>query len=148
MLHIVAPPLYQLHFGSFGRQTECNIDAWHGGQDVGDDAVTLRIAGDLVEHHRRVTHLPHIDVDDTADLFPGLGALDDLQLTSRLQCADPVPQVLVGHCSSSCVYVPCRHPWSSDSSSAFRSQPPISRRPVEQRPFAPCYSTFRFASLM
>src|SRR6185369_13752884 len=34
---------------------------------------------------------------------------------------------LVGHCSSSCLYVPCRHPWSSDRSSAFRSQPPISR---------------------
>ena len=57
----------------------------------------LRKAGNLVEHHRGIAHLPHIDVDDAADLLLRLGAVDELQLAGGLDGFDPVPQVLVGH---------------------------------------------------
>ena len=74
VLEVVAPPLDLLHLGAFRRQAERDVDARDRGEDVGDDAVALGKAGDLVEHHRRIAHLAHIDVDDAADLFLRLGA--------------------------------------------------------------------------
>ena len=64
---------------------------------LASDAVALRIAGDLVEHHRGIAHLPHIDVDEATDLFLGLGAFDGLELAGGFDALDPVPQILVGH---------------------------------------------------
>ena len=37
--------------------------------------MALGEARDLVEHHRRVTHLAHINVDNGADLFLGSAPL-------------------------------------------------------------------------
>ena len=74
VLEIIAPPLDLLHLRDFRRQAERQVGARDRGEDVGDDAVTFGEAGHLVEHHRGIAHLAHIDVDDAADLFLGLGA--------------------------------------------------------------------------
>src|SRR4029453_1942771 len=59
--------------------------------------MALGKARHLVEHHGRVAHPPHVDVDNAADLLLGLGALDDLELARGFDAFDPVPQILVGH---------------------------------------------------
>src|SRR5262249_12577580 len=76
------------------------VDARNRGEDVGDDAVALGKAGDLVEQHRGIAHLAHIDVDDAADLLLRLGAGDDLELARGADAFDPVAQIPVGHLTS------------------------------------------------
>ena len=65
---------HQLDLARFGRMAHGQVDAADRGQDVGQDAVTLRIARDVVEQHHRVADLALIDVDDAADLALALGA--------------------------------------------------------------------------
>ena len=54
----------------------------------------------LIEHERRVAHFPLINVDEGADFLFGLGALDEFQFARRLNAADPVTQILIGHVQS------------------------------------------------
>src|SRR5262249_36507136 len=54
----------------------------------------------LIEHERRVAHLPLINVDEGTDFLFGLGALDEFQFARRLNAADPVTQILIGHVQS------------------------------------------------
>ena len=93
-LHVVAPVLHQLDLAAFGRAAEREIDAAHRGEDVGQDAMALRIAGDVVEQHRRIAGLALEDVDDAADLALALGARDVRHLAGRLHLGEPDPQVL------------------------------------------------------
>jgi hypothetical protein len=62
--------------------------------------MALREARNLVEHHRGIAHLALVDVDDAADLFLGLGALDHFQLAGGPDPVDPVSEILVGHVAS------------------------------------------------
>src|SRR4029079_6887410 len=61
------------------------------------NAMALWKARNLVEHHRGIAHLPHIDIDEAADLLLKLRTLDGLQLARGFDALDPVPQILVGH---------------------------------------------------
>ena len=56
--------------------------------------MAARMAGDVVEQHRGVAHLAHIEVDDAADFRFAFGATDLLQLARRAQPIDPGAQVL------------------------------------------------------
>ena len=96
LLHVVAPEADQVHLARIGGQAERDVDAAHAGQDVGDDAVTLRVTGDLVEHDGRAVARALVDVDDAADLPLALGAGDELELACRLELRQPDPQVLLG----------------------------------------------------
>ncbi len=108
MLHVIAPPLNQLHFGCLRRQSERNVDTRHRGQDVGDDAPAAGKPRHVVEQQRGIAHLALINVDDAADLLFGFGALDGFQLSGGCDALDPVPQILVGHCNSSRISPPSR----------------------------------------
>ena len=54
------------------------------------------IARNVVEQHRRVAHLAHVEIDDAADLLLALGARDLLHLAGGPQRLDPGAQVLLG----------------------------------------------------
>ena len=95
--HIFAPPLHQLHVGALGGNAQRHVDARHGGQDIRQHPRALGIAGDLVEEHRRIAHLAHVDIDDAADLLLGLGALDDLEFAHGVDGRNPVTKILVRH---------------------------------------------------
>src|SRR5262249_35466034 len=99
-LEIVAPPLDLLHLRRFRRQAQREVDTRNRGQDVGDDTVAFGKAGDLVEQHRGIAHLAHIDVDDAADLLLRLGAGDDLELARGAAAFDTVAQITFGHLTS------------------------------------------------
>ena len=65
---------HQLDLAAVGRIAHRHVDAADRGEDVGEDAIALGVAGNVVEQHRRVADLALIDVDDAADLALALGA--------------------------------------------------------------------------
>src|SRR5262245_42911673 len=97
---VVAPPLNLSHLGRVRRQPQCYVDARNRSEDVGDDAMTLWVTRDFVEHDRRIAHSSHIDVYNAADLLLRLGAGNDLEFARGPYSFDPVPQILVGHLGS------------------------------------------------
>ena len=74
VFHVFAPVIDQLDLGRVDRLAERDIDARHRGQDIRQHARALRKSGDIVEHHRRVGHLVHVNVDNRANLFMVIGA--------------------------------------------------------------------------
>ena len=94
LLHVFAPMPHQLDLGAVGRIAHRHVDAADRGQQVGQDAMALGIAGDVVEQHQRVADLALVDVDDAADLALALGAADVRHLAgglhhARARRADP-----------------------------------------------------------
>ena len=98
LLHVRTPPQDEVHLRALRRQPKRDIDAGDRGEDVCEHARAFGKAWNLVEHHGRISHASLIDVDNAADLFLGIGALDHLELACGFNAADPVPQILVGHC--------------------------------------------------
>jgi broad specificity phosphatase PhoE len=106
LLHVVPPPLNELHFGSLRGQPERHIDARNRSQDVGNDAVAAGKPRHFIEQQRRMAHFPLVDVNEATDLLLMLGALDRLKLPRRVDGADPIPQILVGHSNTSRILAP------------------------------------------
>ena len=73
------------------------VDAADRGQDVGDDAMALGIAGDFVEQDRLVAGLALVEIDDAADLLVAVRAGDVLDFARRLHLCDPASQILLRH---------------------------------------------------
>jgi hypothetical protein len=92
----MSPVRHQFDRRAVDRQTQREVDAAHRGEDVRQDAVAVRIAGHVVEQHRLVAHLAHVEIDDAADLRLALGAGYFLHLAGGPQRLDPRSQILPG----------------------------------------------------
>ena len=94
----IAPPVVdELDLGRFGRHAHRQRNALDAGEDVRCNAVTARIAGNLVEQHRLVVGRALVDIDDAADLLLAVRAAHLLQLARGLHLRQPVPQIRVRH---------------------------------------------------
>ena len=56
----------------------------------------LWISRHIVEQHRPVAGLALVNIDDPADLFLAIGALDHLQFVGGIELAEPGSQILLG----------------------------------------------------
>jgi hypothetical protein len=73
---------------------EGDVDAANRGQDIGEDAVAARVAGNVVKQHGLVADPALIDVDDAANFALALGTRDVLQFAGRAQSRNPSAQIL------------------------------------------------------
>ena len=85
---------HELDLGAVGRMAHRHVDAADRGEQIGQDAVALGVAGDVVEQHQRVADLALVDVDDAADLALALGAADVHDLAGGFHLREPGAEVL------------------------------------------------------
>src|SRR5262249_26235673 len=85
---------HQVDFRALGGVAHRQVDAADRREDVGEDTVSLRIAGDLVEQHGRGADSALEDVDDAADLALAVSAADMPDLARGFHLGEPHAQIL------------------------------------------------------
>src|SRR5205085_7216685 len=99
LLHVAALVMDEIERTGIRVIAEREVNAPDGGQNIGDDAVAFRVAGDVIEQHGGITGLALIEIDNAANLFLAAGAMDMPDLARFIHFGDPASQILRGHIS-------------------------------------------------